>query len=176
MIEQSLLLLLLLLGVGSVDAFWKGSEGFLYTARQQSSSSTTELNQAKLRFKDANQMIESLQDEDSLVVMLFTSELCGPCRLQKKELKRLWSKKESFEHQHHHTSEETTSLPLKILTIDMEKWPQVGRRFSVGKLPCLIMFQGQKDDTQRLEGLVSAEELWTHVENFAFGSRVEQPR
>ena len=111
--------------------------------------------QASLRYKDVNHMIDTLQTEGKIVVMMFTSDNCGPCRLQKKELKRLWSKKK------HHDE----SLPLKIVTIDMEKWPQVGRRFHIGKLPCLLVFEGARD-AARLEGLVSAEELWNHISNF----------
>jgi thiol-disulfide isomerase/thioredoxin len=128
--------------------------------------------QARLRYQNMDEMLESLEDEPSIVVVLFTSENCGPCRLQKKELRRLWLK--SKKHQEEHELQElvptaeisSTPLPLKILTIDMEKWPTVGRRFKVGKLPSLLVFQGSQDNAHKLEGLVSAEELWKHMESF----------
>jgi thiol-disulfide isomerase/thioredoxin len=126
--------------------------------------------QARLRYQNMDEMLESLEDEPSIVVVLFTSENCGPCRLQKKELRRLWSKskkhQEELEQLVNTAAISSTPLPLKLLTIDMERWPTVGRRFKVGKLPTLLVFQGSQDNARKLEGLVSAEELWKHVESF----------
>ena len=162
-----------LLLIQSANAFWKGTEGrskgvSFPSGVAKNKCSPTTLHQARLRYRDVNDMLATLQDEESLVVMMFTSELCGPCRLQKKELKRLWTKKQNFEKSFQVERQlDTYNMPLKIMTIDMEKWPQVGRKFKVGKLPCLLMFQGG-ENSQRMEGLVSAEELWTHVERLTF--------
>lgn len=131
----------------------------------------TELQEARVRFHNVEQMLAELEDDSSVVVVMFSSDHCGPCRLQKKELRRLWLKRKTHvEHYHLGGNRDLTwtPAPLKILTIDMEKWPNVGRHFRVGKLPSLLVFHGDQENARRLEGLVSAEELWKHVENFDF--------
>jgi thiol-disulfide isomerase/thioredoxin len=138
-------------------------------------TSTISLNaKAKLRYRDAEEMLQILQrDDSSLIVLLFTAVNCGPCRLQKRELQRLNDARKSKLEQitdsqevHSHSIErELDRLPLKVLTIDTERWPHVGSKFQVGKLPCLFLFRGS-ETIQRLEGLVSAEEIWKHVEEY----------
>lgn len=131
---------------------------------------------ARLRYRDAEEMLQMLQrDNSSLVVLLFTAVNCGPCRLQKQELQRLHdSRKSRFEE----TTLQSVSqeadhvldrLPLKVLTIDTERWPHVGSKFQIGKLPCLFLFRGSQT-IQRLEGLVSAEEIWKCVEEYHHSS------
>lgn len=127
---------------------------------------------SRLRYRDAEEMLQILQrDNSSLVVILFTAVNCGPCRLQKQELQRLHdtrkSRIEQMTHQSisHESEHELDTLPLKVLTIDTERWPHVGSKFQIGKLPCLFLLRGSQT-IQRLEGLVSAEVIWKYVEDY----------
>ena len=45
---------------------------------------------------------------------------------------------------------------LKVFSIDTEKWPDVGSRFKVARVPTLVLFKGGEIQL-RLEGLNSAE-------------------
>ena len=133
----------------------------------------------KLRYRDAEEMLSILQrDDSSLVVLLFTAVNCGPCRLQKQELQRLNDDRKSrLEQTTTHVlssspeniERELDRLPLKVLTIDTERWPQVGSKFQIGKLPCLFLFRGT-ETIRRLEGLVSAEEIWKYIEEYHHAS------
>jgi thioredoxin-like negative regulator of GroEL len=92
-------------------------------------------------------MVEAFRTEP-ILVLAFTAVNCGPCQLQKKELKAVMTARPQF----------------KMLAIDTDKWPHVGSKFAVGKLPCLVvMTDGQV--RLRLEGLTKAEVLQEHVRN-----------
>jgi len=47
---------------------------------------------------------------------------------------------------------------LKILSIDTEKWPHVGKRFQIRSLPCLLVIK-DKQVLLRLDGLTKADDL-----------------
>jgi hypothetical protein len=50
---------------------------------------------------------------------------------------------------------------MKVLSIDTEKFPHVGTRYEIGKLPCLLFMKDSKV-LLRLEGLTKAEALVEH--------------
>lgn len=95
------------------------------------------------KFKNVDDMLNSFREEP--VVFYFTSNSCGPCRLQKKELD--------------HVRELVgAEFAFKVVSIDTIKWPHVGTQFAIGKLPCLLLMK-DKEVLVRLEGLTKAEEL-----------------
>ena len=51
---------------------------------------------------------------------------------------------------------------LKLFSIDTEKWPEVGSRFDVARVPTLVLFRGGEIQL-RLEGLNSAETVVEQV-------------
>jgi thioredoxin-like negative regulator of GroEL len=97
-----------------------------------------------VKFKNLDQLLESFHHDP--VLLAFTSVHCGPCMQQRHELQRL-------QQQQLHPI-----LPYPILRIDVEKWPQVGSRFSIGKLPCVVLVQ-DGNVLLRSDGFITAEEL-----------------
>jgi thioredoxin-like negative regulator of GroEL len=51
---------------------------------------------------------------------------------------------------------------MKIFSLDTEKWPQVGSRFKVARLPCLVVFS-EGEITLRMEGVNAAETVVEQV-------------
>lgn len=54
---------------------------------------------------------------------------------------------------------------MKIFSLDTEKWPQVGPRFQVDQLPCLVVFR-EGEIKLRLEGVNPAESVVEQVRVF----------
>ena len=100
-------------------------------------------------------MEELLDSLTEPVVITFTAVNCGPCRLQKQELATF---KRMLGDDHNGNS-------LRMLSIDTEKWPAVGTRFEVRKLPCVVVLK-DKEVVARLEGLTSAEVLVERIRSF----------
>jgi thioredoxin-like negative regulator of GroEL len=108
----------------------------------QSSSSRS------LKFKNFDNMLDAFSDEPVLVY--FTSLSCGPCRLQTKELSAVSDLLGP------------TQKAWTVLAIDTERFPHVGTRYEIAKLPCLLLLvNGQV--LHRLEGLTKAHDV---VEQF----------
>lgn len=97
---------------------------------------------AGVKFKNLEEMLASF-NHDELILLIFTAMNCGPCRLQKKELT---------------TVRETIGRSIKMFAIDTEKWPHVGSRFDVDRLPCVVMLK-DGEVLHRLEGFTNADEL-----------------
>jgi thiol-disulfide isomerase/thioredoxin len=151
MVSVSELLLVLLWAVGTCgfhrpSAWGRGERTRLGSSKR--SGRADQKQKAVTKFKNMEEMLDSFQEEP--VLLAFTAVNCGPCRLQKQELAAF-----------------RESVNLKILAIDMEKWPRVGSRFAVGKLPCVVIIQG-KEVKLRLEGLTSASELVRQVRECLF--------
>lgn len=108
------------------------------------SASPTTLH-AAMRFKNFEQVLDTFREE--AVVIYFSTEKCGPCRLMKKEVA---------------TVKEMVGEELKMFSIDTEKWPQVGSRFQVARLPCLVVFR-EGEVKLRLEGVNSAQSVVEQV-------------
>ncbi len=102
------------------------------------SGSTTSLS-AAMKFKNFDQVLDTFREEP--VVIYFSTSMCGPCRLMKKEVAAV---------------KEMVGDDLKMFSIDTEKWPQVGSRFEIARLPCLVVVRGGEVKL-RLEGVNSAE-------------------
>lgn len=100
---------------------------------------------AAMRFKNFEQVLKTFHEEP--VVIYFGNSNCGPCRLMKKEMVAV---KEMVGHE------------LKLFSIDTEKWPEVGSRFDVARVPTLVLFRGGEIQL-RLEGLNSAETVVEQV-------------
>jgi thioredoxin 1 len=104
---------------------------------------------ATVKFKSFEGMLGELQKEPLLLVY-FYKNLCGPCQLQRRELKGIAAR-----------------LP-KVLAVDVEKWPHLGTRHKIGSLPCVLMIrEGQEVD--RWEGLTMSGDLLDRVAAFQEG-------
>ena len=111
----------------------------------------TRLHCSAASFKNVQDMLDSFHEGPLLIS--FHAVNCGPCRLQRKELRSLSRLVPEF----------------RMVSIDTNRWPQVGSHFSVGKLPCLVIYKdGEVMD--RLEGLVMAEDLAQMVRTHMIGS------
>ena len=136
--------------------------------------------EARVRFRNADEMIDSLRnntnnnddDDDSVIILLFTSLSCGPCRLQKLEMQQFLQQRRRVQQEEKiqqqrggRTAVVSNVVPIKIFTIETEKWPAVCKRFQVSKLPSMVLLMyGDHVVPQRLEGLVSAQDLWELVQ------------
>mmetsp|Transcript_53834 Transcript_53834/g.156453 ORF Transcript_53834/g.156453 Transcript_53834/m.156453 type:complete len:162 (+) Transcript_53834:107-592(+) len=114
------------------------SKGSLLKRKSSIHGSTTACFSA-MKFKNFEQVLESFPEEP--VVIYFSTSMCGPCKLMKKEVAAV---------------KEMVGDELKMFSIDTEKWPQVGSRFQISRLPCLVVFRGGEVKL-RLEGVNSAE-------------------
>ncbi|KAI2493438.1 hypothetical protein MHU86_21095 [Fragilaria crotonensis] len=100
-------------------------------------SSPTSL-KAAMKFKNFEEML--LNFGSSLVVVSFSTDLCGPCRLMKKELSRISS---------------NIGDGVKVFSVDTDKFPKLGARYNISVLPTLVVFkEGQIQD--RIEGIGKA--------------------
>jgi thioredoxin-like negative regulator of GroEL len=111
-------------------------------ARQLASSSTV-LN-AAMKFKNFDQVLDAF---DEPVLVYFSTKNCGPCKLMKKEVEEV---------------RRMGGDDFKVFSIDTERWPLVGSRCKVAKLPCLVVFQ-QGQILLRFEGVNKAEEVVKQV-------------
>ena len=81
-------------------------------------------------------------------MVMFTAVNCGPCRLMKRELKQV---------------SDTLGPSLKVFAIDTAQYPQVGSRYHVGALPCLLLVQ-EGEAILRIEGVQTAEEVVQQIQ------------
>jgi thioredoxin-like negative regulator of GroEL len=122
-----------------------------------SSTQSTSSQLSAYKFKNVDDMLNAFREEP--VVIYFTSVTCGPCRLQMKELA--------------HVRELVgVESAFKVVSIDTKKWPHVGSKFSIGRLPCLLLMK-DKEVLVRLEGLTKAEELVEKVYSNAINNRLQ---
>lgn len=102
--------------------------------------SSTSLN-AAMKFKNFEEML--ITCGDSLVIVTFSTNLCGPCRSMKKELGEVSS---------------IIGNDIKMFAIDMEKFPKLGTRYGVEILPTVVIFKGG-EVFDRIEGVESADKV-----------------
>eukprot|EP00523_Entomoneis_sp_CCMP467_P016705 CAMPEP_0168783570 /NCGR_PEP_ID=MMETSP0725-20121227/9764_1 /TAXON_ID=265536 /ORGANISM="Amphiprora sp., Strain CCMP467" /LENGTH=230 /DNA_ID=CAMNT_0008833571 /DNA_START=19 /DNA_END=711 /DNA_ORIENTATION=- len=142
----------------------------LYSStRTTSKTTTTQLRASVVQYKNVEQMLDSFRDEPLLIA--FTAVNCGPCKLQRKELVNVQK-----DLNHHHPPPPTAAAAsppqnqnqqqqqqrITMVAIDTDRWPNVGSRFHVGKLPCLVAVQNGRE-LLRLEGLQSAQDITQQV-------------
>jgi thioredoxin len=77
------------------------------------------------------------------VLVDFTTEFCGPCRMMNPILEQVQSMLKSR---------------LQIVKLDSEKYPELSHTYRVHALPTLILFKGGKA-VGRMEGLIPPERL-----------------
>lgn len=94
---------------------------------------------ASFKFKNVEEMLDNFREEPLLIS--FTAINCGPCKLQKKELQAV---------------SKLVGAKFNMVAIDTDRWPRIGTKFSVGKLPCLVVLKNGVV-LARLEGLTKAE-------------------
>ena len=114
--------------------------------RMLSETTATALYSSTLKFKNFDMMLDAFRDEPVLVY--FSSNDCGRCKLQKKELLHIRNR--------FFGTVPTTSK--KILTIDADTFPQICLRYDVTKLPCLL-FINNGHVQLRLDGFTTAEDI-----------------
>ncbi len=94
-----------------------------------------------MKFKNFEEML--LTFGSSLVMVAFSTDLCGPCRLMKKQLSQVSAE---------------IGDDLKVFSVDTDKFPKLGARYNVSVLPTLVIFkEGQIQD--RIEGVETADSL-----------------
>jgi thioredoxin 1 len=148
------LLAVILVNTSNVDAFhgphgeadarvtWKSRHTTPATASSSDVPGMTRRSKSpSSKFKNIEEMLDTFRAEPVLVS--FTSGNCGPCKLQKKELA---------------TVSQVVGSGFKMFAIDTEKWPNVGSRFKIGTLPCLVVVK-EGEVLLRLEGLTLAEDI-----------------
>jgi thiol-disulfide isomerase/thioredoxin len=117
------------------------------SASSASAATSSSSLHATLKFKSYEGMLGELHQKEPLLLVYFYKDLCGPCRLQRRELNGIAAR-----------------LP-KVLAIDVEKWPHLGTRYNIGCLPCVLMIRhGQEVD--RWEGLTLSHDLLERVAAF----------
>lgn len=92
-------------------------------------------------------MITSYADKP--LILAFHAVNCGPCKLQKKELATL----------------RNMGLGFQMVAIDTNKWPHIGSRFNVGKLPCTVIVKNGEMQL-KMEGLISANVLAEQIRSY----------
>jgi thioredoxin-like negative regulator of GroEL len=93
---------------------------------------------AAIKFKNFEDML--LQCGNSIVVVSFNAELCGPCRLMKKELTKVSSE---------------IGEDIKVFSVDTDKFPKLGTRYNIAVLPTLVIFK-EGIIRDRIEGMKSS--------------------
>jgi Thioredoxin len=111
-------------------------------------TTSTTLYSSSIKFKNFDMMLDAYREEP--VLIHFSSNLCGGCTLQKKELVNVLR----------NTMKSTTNAAFtkKILTIDADMFPQICLRFNVTKLPCMLLV---KDGTilMRFDGFTTSRDI-----------------
>jgi len=97
------------------------------------------------KFKNFEEVLETYRHEP--VIIYFSTAMCGPCRLMRKELKE---------------ARKMMGEDLTMFSIDTEKWPEVGSRFHVQRLPCLVVFR-EGEIRLKLEGVNKAQDVVDRV-------------
>lgn len=103
-------------------------------------------------FKNLDDVLETYHEETVLVC--FYTANCGPCRLMKKELEGLQRL----------LSQENDLPPLRIFRLDTERYPALGVRFNIHRLPSLL-FVKDREVQLKLEGVNTAEVIAERVKD-----------
>jgi thiol-disulfide isomerase/thioredoxin len=119
-------------------------DGDLRSTRPQTQTSTA-LYSTRVKFKNFEEVLDKFQEEP--VIFYFSTRKCGPCKLMKTELS---------------TVNKMMGDDFKIFSIDTEKWPHVGARFKIARLPCIVVFR-KGEVLLRLEGVHQAEQVVEQV-------------
>lgn len=101
-----------------------------------------------VKFKDFDEILDIYYDIPILVT--FSSNLCGPCRLMKKELDQVRN---------------VMKDRVKIFTIDADRFPQLPSRFQVHGLPCTLLFLNG-EPVYRIQGVKQSDDILNQLKKF----------
>ena len=79
---------------------------------------------------------------DKKVLVDFNAEWCGPCRMLKPFLEEISNEKDD----------------IKVVSINVDEYPDVSREYGIMSIPCLILFKDGKE-VKRSVGFMPKEEL-----------------
>ena len=94
-----------------------------------------------IKFKTFEEMLT--QFSDTPVVVNFHNQLCGPCKLMRKELNVVG---------------DTLKDDVKMFAVDTELYPKLGQRYHVSGLPTVMIFH-HGTVRERIEGVHTSEEI-----------------
>jgi thiol-disulfide isomerase/thioredoxin len=122
-----------------------------HSRRRLCEADKTALHETSLKFKNFDVMLNELRDQH--VVVYFSSNACGSCKLQRKELADIQNQFLS----------PTSTTRKKILMIDADLFPQVCLRYDVAKLPCILLINNG-EVLLRLDGFTTAEDIMNRIQ------------
>jgi thiol-disulfide isomerase/thioredoxin len=129
------------------DSWFGGTNyGLVRPAQRPVTSSSLTILRAGMKFKNFEHVLDTFHKET--VIIYFEASKCGPCRLMKKEL-------ESVKKQ--------VGNDIKIFSLDTEKFPNLGSRYNIHRLPCLVVVR-DGEIRLRMEGVTKAEVVVEHVQ------------
>lgn len=108
---------------------------------------------ADKKFVDFEDMLNSYREEPILVY--FTSSTCGPCKLQRKELAE-------FQQLLRNSKNTKKSSCMKMLGIEIHKFPKLCSKHNITTLPCIIIMQNSNVVT-RFDGFTRANDLLLQI-------------
>jgi len=110
-----------------------------YRLKQKQRSSGVVL--AASKFKNFEEMLDIYYDV--LVLVTFSSPMCGPCRSLGKEMDHV---------------RDAMKDNIKIFNVDTDRFPDLGSRYNVKALPCILLFK-KGNPVGRIQGVKTAQDL-----------------
>jgi thioredoxin-like negative regulator of GroEL len=145
--------------INFVRAFHMGVQSLSHKQRLHHEEDTNKTRRtsrlfSEVKFKNFDHVLNSFHEE--ILLIYFGTRKCGPCQLMKKELevakKRLLGRREQGQ-----------PHPITIFSLDTEKWPHLGTRYGIQRLPCILVV---RDGVirKRLEGLTKADVIVKEID------------
>ncbi|MDB9444745.1 thioredoxin [Anabaenopsis tanganyikae CS-531] len=100
--------------------------------------------------KQFNSFEEMLSGSDVPVLVDFYADWCGPCQMMVPILEKVNAQLQNR---------------LRVVKIDTEKYTVLANQYQITALPTLVLFK-QGQPVERIEGVMQAEQLVQHLQNF----------
>lgn len=100
--------------------------------------------------KQFNSFEEMLSGSDVPVLVDFYADWCGPCQMMVPILEQVNAQLQNR---------------LRVVKIDTEKYTMLASQYQITALPTLVLFK-QGQPVERIEGVMQAEQLVQHLQNF----------
>ena len=100
--------------------------------------------------KQFNSFEEMLSGSDVPVLVEFYADWCGPCQMMVPILEQVNAQLQNR---------------LRVVKIDTEKYTMLASQYQITALPTLVLFK-QGQPVERIEGVMLAEQLVQHLQNF----------
>ena len=100
--------------------------------------------------KQFNSFEEMLSGSDVPVLVDFYADWCGPCQMMVPILETVNAQLQNR---------------LRVVKIDTEKYTVLANQYQITALPTLVLFK-QGQPVERIEGVMQAEQLVQHLQNF----------